>query len=109
MTNLPSDVTHREIHNLFRLSCPGFEACKFGKDRTDSQVRCAFASFVDRAAAMRAVQVLNRFRFDPQQPDLLLRVECAKTDDRSLTAKRSTDLHDLEKRRELRETSATDR
>lgn len=89
VTNLPADVTHREIHNLFRLSCPGFEACKFGKDRSDTHVKCAFASFVDRAAASRAIQTLNRFRFDPQQPELLLRVEFAKADDRSLTSKRS--------------------
>eukprot|EP01127_Copromyxa_protea_P023083 TRINITY_DN8553_c0_g1_i1.p1 TRINITY_DN8553_c0_g1~~TRINITY_DN8553_c0_g1_i1.p1 ORF type:complete len:283 (-),score=33.08 TRINITY_DN8553_c0_g1_i1:41-889(-) len=87
VTNLPSDTTFREIHNLFRLSCPGFEACKFGKDRADGQVKCAFASFTDRASALRAVQTLNRYRFDPNLPDLLLRVEFAKADDRYLTSR----------------------
>lgn len=65
VTNLPMDTTQRELTNMFRLSCPGFEACKFGKDRSDAMVKCAFASFVDRAAASRAIQVLNRFKIDP--------------------------------------------
>eukprot|EP01126_Amoeba_proteus_P058952 TRINITY_DN7669_c0_g2_i8.p1 TRINITY_DN7669_c0_g2~~TRINITY_DN7669_c0_g2_i8.p1 ORF type:complete len:259 (-),score=36.45 TRINITY_DN7669_c0_g2_i8:218-994(-) len=87
ISNLPHDVKHREIHNMFRLAVPGYERCKIAKEKPDSpptQSKIAFASFVDRAAAMVAIQRLNGFPFDAER-DCLIHLELAKTDDRSLT------------------------
>eukprot|EP01126_Amoeba_proteus_P053474 TRINITY_DN6517_c0_g1_i1.p1 TRINITY_DN6517_c0_g1~~TRINITY_DN6517_c0_g1_i1.p1 ORF type:complete len:178 (-),score=22.35 TRINITY_DN6517_c0_g1_i1:965-1462(-) len=87
ISNLPHDVKHREIHNMFRIAVPGYERCKIAKDKADTpptQSKIAFASFVDRAAAMAAIQRLNGFQFDTER-DCTIHLEFAKADDRSLT------------------------
>eukprot|EP01126_Amoeba_proteus_P044941 TRINITY_DN5014_c0_g2_i3.p1 TRINITY_DN5014_c0_g2~~TRINITY_DN5014_c0_g2_i3.p1 ORF type:complete len:196 (+),score=30.75 TRINITY_DN5014_c0_g2_i3:77-664(+) len=72
---------------MLRLSIPGYERCKIAKEKPDTpstQSKIAFASFVDRSAAMAAIQRLNGFQFDVER-DCTIRLEFAKADDRSLT------------------------
>jgi hypothetical protein len=76
ITGLPYDIKEREIQLLCR-PYPGFEFCNLNL-RYDAP--SAFAKFSTREAAESALQALQGFQFDLNQPELLIRVDFAKSD-----------------------------
>jgi len=76
ITGLPYDIKEREIQLLCR-PYPGFEFCNLN---LRYEVPSAFAKFSSREAAEAALQALQGVQFDVNHPELILRVDFAKSD-----------------------------
>jgi hypothetical protein len=96
----PANVLDREIYNLLRTTCHGFDSKGFTEnlhilrkpaDQGTQHPVTVFAKFADRPCAYEAIMRLNNFVFDQQQQDIL-KVYFAKSDLNSKnSSKRSSD------------------
>jgi len=76
ITGLPYDIKEREIQLLCR-PYPGFEFCNLN---LRYEVPSAFAKFSSRETAEAALHALQGIQFDINHPELILRVDFAKSD-----------------------------
>jgi len=83
ISNLPSDVTERELRNLVAL-LDGFE----GSTVRVKARPLAFVKFSTREHAQNAKSKLVNFAFDPYYPDVYLRVDFARREMNVEKAKR---------------------
>jgi hypothetical protein len=79
----PADVLDREVFNLIRTTCAGFdgrECLHILRKSNEQHPVTVFAKFKDRAHAFSALERLNNFDFDIDLPSERLRCFFAKSD-----------------------------
>eukprot|EP01124_Arcella_intermedia_P017187 TRINITY_DN23984_c0_g1_i1.p1 TRINITY_DN23984_c0_g1~~TRINITY_DN23984_c0_g1_i1.p1 ORF type:complete len:249 (-),score=17.42 TRINITY_DN23984_c0_g1_i1:118-864(-) len=76
ITSLPLDVKEREIQIL----CRPFEGYEFCKIIHKNNQPAAFVKFSSRATALKACESLQDYVFDLNHPDMVIKVDFAKTD-----------------------------